>query len=126
MDDDLDTPGALATVFDLARRANAAADAGRRPWPPGVARTVALLCAALGLDLRAGAGDEVDADTAELVRRRDEARAAGLGPADALRASSRPPAGRSRTAPEGPASASVKPREQAADRPGSDKTSRDC
>ena len=26
MDGDLDTPGALATVFDLARRANAAAD----------------------------------------------------------------------------------------------------
>ena len=28
MDDDLDTPGALATVFDLVRQANAAADAG--------------------------------------------------------------------------------------------------
>ena len=31
MDDDLDTPGALAGVFDLVRRANAAADAGDTP-----------------------------------------------------------------------------------------------
>jgi len=54
--------------------------AGRR------ARTAALLCAVLGLDLRPGAGDEVDAGTADLVRRRDEARSARLwDEADALR-----------------------------------------
>ena len=49
MDDDLDTPGALATVFDLVRDANAAADAGdddarhvvvRRPERCSPARSV--------------------------------------------------------------------------------------
>ena len=45
MDDDLDTPGALAAIFDLVRRANSAADAGdaeagRRARPT----TAALLC----------------------------------------------------------------------------------
>ena len=88
MDDDLDTPGALATVFDLARRANAAADAGddagrgrgrpdgraagRRPRPPPRAarRTTRSTPRA-----------------ADLVRRRDEARAArDWARADALRA----------------------------------------
>ena len=62
MDDDLDTPGALATVFELARRANAASDAGDAAGGARAARTVAFLCAALGLPLRAGTGG----------RRRDE------------------------------------------------------
>ena len=39
MDDDLDTPGALAAVFDLVRRANAAADAGDDGRAPGGRRT---------------------------------------------------------------------------------------
>ena len=87
MDDDLDTPGRPG------RRV--------RPGPPGQrrgrrrrrrrgaarsARTAGLLCAALGLPLRAGSEAEVDAATAELVRRRDEARAArDWARADALR-----------------------------------------
>jgi cysteinyl-tRNA synthetase len=86
MDDDLDTPGALATVFDLVRRANAAADAGDSPAAAATARTAALLCAALGLSLRADPPVEVDRLTAEKVHQRDVARAAGdWSRADALR-----------------------------------------
>ena len=86
MDDDLDTPAALATVFDLARRANAAADAGDAATADRAAGTAALLAAVLGLALRGGSGDEVDGPTADLVRARDEARAARDWPrADALR-----------------------------------------
>ena len=85
MDDDLDTPGALAAVFDLVRRANNAADAGR---PDGAATTArrSFLCAALGLPLRPGAVDEIDAASAALVHRRDAARAArDWAEADSLR-----------------------------------------
>lgn len=86
MDDDLDTPAALAIVFDLARRANAAADAGDAGSADRAAGTAALLAAVLGLRLRGGADDEVDEPTAGLVRARDEARAARDWPrADALR-----------------------------------------
>jgi cysteinyl-tRNA synthetase len=87
MDDDLDTPGALAAVFDLARRANAAADAGDDAVAVRAAGTANLLAAALGLRMRGGAAVEVDAATAERVRRRDEARAArDWERADAVRA----------------------------------------
>jgi cysteinyl-tRNA synthetase len=87
MDDDLDTPGALAAVFDLARRANAAADAGDDETAARVARTAALLAAALGLRIRGGEGEEVDPVAAGRVRQRDEARAArDWERADALRA----------------------------------------
>ncbi|MGD0880001.1 MAG: cysteine--tRNA ligase [Acidimicrobiales bacterium] len=87
MDDDLDTPGALAAVFDLARRANAAADAGDDAAAARAAGTANLLAAALGLPMRGGTADEVDAATAERVRERDEARAArDWNRADAVRA----------------------------------------
>ncbi len=76
MDDDLDTPGALAAVFDLARRANAAADAGDGVEAARSARSAALLAGGLGLRLRGGGGAEVDPHSADLVRRRDAARAA--------------------------------------------------
>lgn len=85
MDDDLDTPGALAGIFDLVNRANAAADtagkggaaadaAGETGEAETLAQTAAVLCAALGLRLRAAA-DEVDDETAGLVADRDRARA---------------------------------------------------
>jgi len=86
MDDDLDTPGALATVFDLARRANAAADAGDTAEAGRAAGTAGLLAAALGLRLHDGAGGEVDEEAAALVQARDAARAErDWGRADALR-----------------------------------------
>ncbi len=86
MDNDLDTPGALATVFDLARRANAAADAGDPDGAARTARTASVLAAALGLRLGAGTGDEVDEGPRPLVAARDEARAGrDWARADALR-----------------------------------------
>ena len=75
MDDDLDTPGALAIVFDLVRQANSAADAGDSTGAARTAGTVGLLAAALGLRFRIGEPVDVDPAIAELVRRRDEARA---------------------------------------------------
>ncbi len=87
MDDDLDTAGALATVFDLVRQANASADAGDEPGGRRAATTVALLCSAVGLRVRPDHGTTLDAASAELVRRRDEARTAkDWALADALRA----------------------------------------
>jgi cysteinyl-tRNA synthetase len=85
MDNDLDTPGALAEIFDLARRAHSVADAGEHEEGRRLAATVALLCGALGLEL-AGYGPGLDGDTAALVAERDRARSAGdYGQADALR-----------------------------------------
>ncbi len=87
MDADLDTPGALAVVFDLVRRANAAADAGDTASATRSARTAGLLGAALGLPLGGPRPDAIDPDAADKVRRRDEARAASDWPtADAIRA----------------------------------------
>jgi len=74
MDDDLDTPAAVAGVFDLVRRANSAADAGREEEARILATTVAVLSGAVGLEL-AGRGTDVDEQSAELVRQRDDARA---------------------------------------------------
>jgi cysteinyl-tRNA synthetase len=86
MDDDLDTPGALAIVFELARRANAAVDAGELAEASRAGGTAAFLAAVLGLRLRGDSGGEVDEPTAELVRARDAARAEqDWSRADALR-----------------------------------------
>ncbi len=74
MDNDLDTPGAVAGIFELVRQANAAADAGDDASAGLAARTVGLLAAALGLAVGGGEDDQVDPASAELVRRRDEAR----------------------------------------------------
>jgi cysteinyl-tRNA synthetase len=76
MDDDLDTPGALAGIFELVSRAHAAADVGDVDQAAVLAHTCAVLCAALGLSLCAGSGDEPDAETRQLAVARDEARAA--------------------------------------------------
>jgi cysteinyl-tRNA synthetase len=74
MDDDLDTPGALAGVFDLVRAANIAADAGDDDRARVLAVSVAVLAGALGLAF-AGAGPALDDEAARLVQARDEARA---------------------------------------------------
>jgi cysteinyl-tRNA synthetase len=86
MDDDLDTPGALAVVFDLVRGANGAADAGDAAGAARAAGTAALLAAALGLRLGSDEPVDVDPVTADLVRRRDEARSSrSWDEADTLR-----------------------------------------
>jgi cysteinyl-tRNA synthetase len=85
MDDDLDTPGALADIFELVTAAHTAADALDEAGGARLARTAALLAASLGLPLHAG-DDEVDAETRRLVTERDEARQAkDFARADALR-----------------------------------------
>ena len=85
MDDDLDTPGALAGIFDLVTAAHSAADAGDDAGAALSARTAAVLAAALGLSLR-GESADVDEAAAALVAARDEARSArDFARADALR-----------------------------------------
>jgi cysteinyl-tRNA synthetase len=84
MDDDLDTPGATAVLFDTVRRANAAIDSAA-PEAGALAAAVAQMCAAVGLVLNAG-GD-VPADAAARAAALDAARAAkDFATADALRA----------------------------------------
>ncbi len=85
MDDDMDTPGALAGIFELVSTAHSSADAGDEERGLRSARTAALLAAALGLPLR-GASAEVDEAAARLVTQRDEARRSrDFARADAIR-----------------------------------------
>jgi cysteinyl-tRNA synthetase len=84
MDDDLDTPGATAIMFDTVRRANAALDAGGAEAGALVA-AVHQMCTAFGLVLNTG-GD-VPAEAAAKAAALDAARAAkDFAAADALRA----------------------------------------
>jgi cysteinyl-tRNA synthetase len=85
MDDDLDTPGALADIFDLVSAAHTSADAGADAPAHELARTAAVLAAALGLSLK-GEASALDPETARLVAERDAARGAReFARADALR-----------------------------------------
>jgi cysteinyl-tRNA synthetase len=85
MDDDLDTPGALAGIFDLVTAAHTSADAGDEVRGRHLARAAAVLAAALGLPLRGDAA-VVDEETGRLVSERDAARAdKDFARADALR-----------------------------------------
>jgi len=85
MDDDLDTPQAVALVFDLAKRANSLADSGEPEAAWKLAATAAILCGALGLMLRSRV-DDPDDETLGLVQAREEARAGrDFARADALR-----------------------------------------
>ena len=73
MDDDLDTPAVAAAIFDLVRRANAAADAGDEPTANRPPASVFTITEALGLSLNT-AIDDVDEPTAALVAARNLAR----------------------------------------------------
>jgi cysteinyl-tRNA synthetase len=85
MDDDLDSPAALAVVFDLVNQANAAADDEDAATASRLGATVALLCGAVGLRLR-GEVDELDEATRLLVAARDAARRVrDFARADAIR-----------------------------------------
>ena len=72
MDDDLDTPGATALLFDTVRRCNAALDAGDDVRP--LVAAVREMAFALGLEL--GRLDEVPNDVMALASALDVARAA--------------------------------------------------
>jgi cysteinyl-tRNA synthetase len=83
MDDDLDTPGAMAIVFDTVRRANAAIDA--RSDAGALIAAVREMTGAVGLEL--GGVDEVPAEIASRVAALDAARSAkDYAAADAIRA----------------------------------------
>ncbi len=75
LDDDLKTPLAVALLFDALAAANSAADAGEGSSAQHLAVAVNALFGALGLSLHSQ-GDDVDAVSADLVTRRDLARAA--------------------------------------------------
>jgi cysteinyl-tRNA synthetase len=85
MDDDFNTPGAMATIFEAVRDANRAADAGDLARAASLVATVRELAGVLGLEVGAGAAtDDLDIDA--LVRTRDEQRAArDFAGADAIR-----------------------------------------
>jgi cysteinyl-tRNA synthetase len=75
MEDDLDTPAALAGIFELVTRANTAADRGQGDEALALAAAVVDLAGALGLDL--GASDaKVDDEATALAAERDRARQA--------------------------------------------------
>jgi cysteinyl-tRNA synthetase len=85
MDDDLDTPGAMAVAFDAVTRANAAADADDVGLAASLAAAVFSACRAVGLDVRAE--DEIPEDVDAQVRALDAARTAkDYATADAIRA----------------------------------------
>ena len=84
MDDDLDTPGATALLFDTVRRANAALDAAD-PAAASLVAAVHEICTAFGLVLNAG-GDVPEEDAAKAAAL-DTARAAkDFAVADSIRA----------------------------------------
>jgi len=85
MDDDLDTPRAMAELSGLVRSANTALEAGDHHGAAPMAAAVGEMATALGLELR-GDGDDVPVDVAALVARREKARSAGdFAGADAIR-----------------------------------------
>jgi cysteinyl-tRNA synthetase len=73
MDDDLDTPGAMAVVFDTISSANSLLDAGDNIGAAPLVAAVWSMCAAVGLVPRAD--DEVPEDIARQVAALDAARA---------------------------------------------------
>jgi cysteinyl-tRNA synthetase len=84
MDNDLDTAGAMATVFDAVRSANAALDAGDTVRAGALRAAVMTMTAALGLVL--SAGGDVDAAVLARAAELDAARAArDFATADAIR-----------------------------------------
>jgi cysteinyl-tRNA synthetase len=85
VDDDLNTPSAVALLFDLATRANTTADAGDVDGARGIAELLVVLAASIGLALR-GADETLDEPSTSLATARDEARSRGdFAEADRLR-----------------------------------------
>ena len=73
MEDDLETPGAMAIVFDAVSRANSLLDAGDRDAAAPIVAAVWSMCAAVGLVPKAE--DDVPEDIARQVQALDAARA---------------------------------------------------
>jgi cysteinyl-tRNA synthetase len=73
LDEDLNTPLAVALLFDALAAANSAADAGDATKAQNLANAINALFGAMGLALHSSE-DEIDAVSADLVTRRDLAR----------------------------------------------------
>ena len=87
MEDDLDTPAATSLLFDLVRRANAAADGGRGAEAGRLAAAAAVIMSALGLAPSLPAPDAVPPEVTAALGRLDEARSRrDFATADAIRA----------------------------------------
>ena len=85
MDDDLDTPAAVAQLFGLVTEGNTALDAGDTIRAAAAAAAVSEICHAVGLVLDAG-GSEVPEEVLALAQQRDRARAdRDFAAADAIR-----------------------------------------
>jgi cysteinyl-tRNA synthetase len=85
MDDDLDTPRALASVFELIRQANAALDADDEAAAGPQVAAVLEITGVLGIQIGTES-QEIPAEILDMARRRDEARARkDFAEADALR-----------------------------------------
>jgi cysteinyl-tRNA synthetase len=85
MDDDLDTPKAMALVFDTVRRVNTLLDAGEEAAAAPLAAAVSEVASAVGLELRQST--DVPAEVAARVAALDEARGAkDYAGADEIRA----------------------------------------
>ena len=85
MDDDLNTPAAMAIVFDAITRANAAADAGESGRALELVTAIYSIADAVGLTF--AGGDEVPAELAAKAAALDAARTAkDFAAADSLRA----------------------------------------
>jgi len=85
MEDDLDTPGATAVLFDAIRQANVAFDARETGRATELARAVIECFGAVGLQARQAG--EIPDSVLELGRRRDQARLGrDFATADSLRA----------------------------------------
>jgi cysteinyl-tRNA synthetase len=74
MENDFDTPAALAFIFELVRDANVALDVENVPSAATLVATVGELWSALGLEWRDD-DEQLDDEIGALVRPRDEARA---------------------------------------------------
>ncbi|MCP4433895.1 MAG: cysteine--tRNA ligase [Actinomycetia bacterium] len=85
MDDDLDTPGAMAVLFATVTEANRALDSGDESAAAGLVAAWRAMLAAVGLPVE-GDGADLPEDVLELCRRRDQARAdKDWGSADSIR-----------------------------------------
>ncbi|MEZ5141794.1 MAG: cysteine--tRNA ligase [Acidimicrobiales bacterium] len=75
MDDDLDTPAAVALLFTTVKQANEALDTGQTVLAGALVAAVRSMCEAVGLVLHRGVGEEIPDDIVERAHRRDAARA---------------------------------------------------